>query len=745
MQDNQNSKPDISGQDSDQDIHDSTNRAFNQFLNLQPSNLKLLTRYHNVLMKNGEIFAAIFYDYLMSSPVTAEALSSYQKQGGEINRLVKKQIQHLFRFLSGNIDATSVQHMENIGKLHHHHNIEPVWIMGAYKLYLDHLKKCIHSSTEIKDDERSDLENTITKLLFRDMGLMLEGYWQANLSSLSEEKKKVTDLQNQITSLLANIPQLLWSIDTVNNKPLYISPAAKKFCNKKMDMKTPIPCLDSTIPEHRKKLEFAWQNALQGEAMEVETREAQTNGKQLWFRRLFYPSVNSTGDVVRIDGLMEDITESKVTLDRLNTLATTDSLTGLANRSLFYDRLNQAIAATSRHKDQQIAIMLMDLDHFKEINDTLGHPAGDQVLTGVTQRLQALLRNTDTLARLGGDEFGILLLDAEDGRRTAEKIALKVQRAFVEPYHHKDIELFLGISIGVSLFPEHGDDVATLMSRADVAMYHTKNTDMTHMVYNANLNPDAQQHLQLSSDLRYALERNELTLHYQPKIDLKSNTIVGAEALIRWDHPEHGLIFPDKFIPLAEHTGLIIPITKWVIDTAVTQSKTWLAAGHEIQIAVNLSVRSFHDDKLVDDIRQVIQRENIPANLLEVEITENILISDINKVSNILMQINALGVSIAIDDFGTGYSSLFYLKTLPLNTLKIDRSFVMNMYNDENDTVIVRSTIDLAHNLGLSVVAEGIENSDALNLLIKLGCDGGQGYHFSKPKPHDDFFKTARH
>lgn len=477
--------------------------------------------------------------------------------------------------------------------------------------------------------------------------------------------------------------------------------------------------------------------------MEVESRATQPNGELLWFRHQFYPYKNSAGQVIRIDGLMDNITETKVTIKRLNTMATTDNLTGLANRNLFYTTLNQSIAKSNNENKIEIVVMLLDLDHFKEINNTLGHPAGDEILINVTQRLQITLRNTDTLARLGDDKFGIILMDTTNGRQTAKKVSLKIQQAFAAPYHCNDTEIFLGVSIGISIYPEHGDNASTLMSRTDIAMYHTKNTEMTHMFYNKSLDSHAQKRLKISSDLRHALHRNEFVLHYQPKIDLESNTVVGAEALIRWNHPEYGLIPPNEFIPLAEEIGLIIPITNWVINTAIAQSKVWLTAGHKIQMAINLSVRSFQDENLANDIQLALQHHCIPSTLLEIEITENILISDITKVSNILKKISSLGVSIAIDDFGTGYSSLAYLKKLPLNTLKIDRSFVTNMNNDENDTAIVRSTIDLAHNLGLDIIAEGIESIEVLNLLKNLGCDTGQGYHFNQALSHDDFTKQV--
>lgn len=714
------------------------NQAFNDFLRLQASDQKLMKRYHETLMQDGEIFAKIFYDYLMDSPVTAKILGEYQTQGGLIDDLVQTQLQHLFGFISGNIDDASAQKMAHIGEIHQRYGIEPVWIMGAYKLYLDHLQTRIRNNAEIKDADRSALENAITKLLFRDMGLMLEGYWDTSLLMLSKEKEKVIGLRDQMTSLLANIPQLLWSVDITRNQTLYVSPTTDEIYE--MDAEIPVPGLVWTVTEDRQMVELAWQKALRGHETEIESRLMQPGGEQRWFRRRFYPYRNKAGDVVRIDGVMDDTTERKDTLERLNTLATTDSLTGLTNRALFHDRLTQVVAAASRSDNRDAVLILMDLDHFKEINDTLGHQAGDKVLVEVSQRLQTIVRKTDTLARLGGDEFAILLPQVKDGRRIAKKMSEKIQQAFVSPCQVDDNELFLGVSIGITIYPEHGDDVVTLMSRADVAMYSTKGTDEGYMFYDIELDPYAQQNLQLSGDLRHALERNELVLHYQPKIDLKSSSIMGAEALIRWQHPEHGLIPPDEFITLAERTGLIRPITDWVIETAVKQSKAWHNAGYQLKMAVNVSARSFESTgELVGKIDSILKRLNMPADSLEIEITENLLMSDIVNVSSILKRISVLGVTIAIDDFGTGYSSLAYLKTLPLHTLKIDKSFVMNMANDDNDAVIVRSTIDLAHNLGFSVVAEGIEDSDTLDLLDMLGCDSAQGYHFSRPLPAEQF------
>jgi len=716
---------------------DDLNAAFNDFLHIDAADLRLLRANHDALLLGGERFAEIFYAYLLNYPATAQVLEHYQAGGGKIENLVKKQLQHLFAFLEGRIDEESAQNMAHIGEVHYRYRIEPVWIMGAYLLYLEHLQTLIRTSAAIRAADREALDAAVTKLLFRDMGLMLEGYWNAAGKALHLEQDKVVNLQEQITSLLSNIPQLLWSVDVVENRPLYVSPSAREICN--MDIDMPIPCLGWTIPEDRETVRLAWQKALMGHKVEVESRVQQPSGEQHWFRRVFYPLRDATGRVVRIDGLMEDTTDAKAMIERLHALATTDNLTGLPNRALFNDRFTQAIAAATRSENQQVVLMLMDLNHFKEINDTLGHPAGDQILVMVARRLSTALRDSDTLARLGGDEFGILLPDVKDGRKTVDKVANKLLQCFVAPFKCGDNELYLGAAVGVVVYPEHGEDVDTLMSRADVAMYGSKNRDVGYLFYDAALDPNAQSRLQLATDLRHALERNELVLHYQPKIDLQSGGIEGAEALIRWQHPQHGLIPPIQFIPLAERSGLILPITDWVIETAVRQCQAWSDAGYRMRVAVNVSGRVFQDPKLVDRIAQTLKTAGAPADCLEIEIIENVLMSDIEHISRTLDRLSELGVHIAIDDFGTGYSSLAYLKKLPLRTLKIDKSFVLDMAHDDNDAAIVRSTIDLAHNLGYWVVAEGIENPVTHRMLTELGCDGAQGFHFSHPVPAPDF------
>lgn len=711
------------------------NRAFNLFLGLQDVDLQLLTRYRLELLRGADSFVASFYAYLISQPAMAEVLQKYETGGGEITALVKKQLQHFSAFLDGDTGVASAARLAKIGKIHFSYSIDPVWIMGAYLLYLEHLLSLINQSVKIPEADRSALTGVINKLLFRDMGQMLEGYWDTAMDALEQEKTAVADLQAQVTSLLTNLPQTLWSVDVINNRPLYVSPISHEVCE--MDIEMPIPCLGWTVKEDRDLVLHAWQRAMQGEKIEVESRVLRPNGDLRWFRRVFHPYVDKTGRVVRVDGLMEDATERKLTLERLNQLATVDGLTGLHNRALFLDRLSHAIAAATRDSSQQVVLMLMDLDHFKEINDTLGHPVGDEILRMVARRLQTALRDSDTIARLGGDEFAVLLPGDQDGQASAARVVQKLNECFAKPFRYGNDEFFLGVGIGIAIFPLHGEDVDSLMSRADVAMYSAKHTETGYAYYHAASDPHSPQRLQLAGDLRHALERREFTLHYQPKVDLKTHRTIGVEALMRWQHPQLGLIPPDRFIAVAERSGQINPMTDWVIATALRQCKVWSEQGLPMSIAVNISGRTFHQADLVRTIEGLLRQAGVKPEYLELEVTENVLMADIERGAETLRRLSDLGVVISIDDFGTGHSSLAYLKKLPLRTLKIDKSFILNMSHDDNDAVIVRSTIDMAHNLGYRVIAEGVENQDVLDLLTILGCDEAQGFYLSHPVPPD--------
>jgi diguanylate cyclase (GGDEF)-like protein len=419
-----------------------------------------------------------------------------------------------------------------------------------------------------------------------------------------------------------------------------------------------------------------------------------------------------------------------------------DALTGLPNRELFRDRIDQTIRRGKRH-DELAVVMIMDLDHFKEINDTLGHHMGDALLQEVSCRLKRSLRDADTVARLGGDEFGVLLPSVthpDDGVTVAETLLAQLR----EPFVLDGMRLEIDASIGLALHPEHGDDNETLQQRADIAMYSAKQSGRGHAVFEPELDRHSPRRLALAGGLRSAIGKGQIRLYYQPKADLRTGRIIGCEALARWDHPEFGIVGPNEFVPIAEQTGLITPLTSFVLDAALQQVRRWQDAGLGLSIAVNLSARSFLDTQLAVEIPRLLARHDVAARLLELEITESMLMTDPARAEATLTRLHQIGLTLSVDDFGTGYSSLANLKRLPVDVIKIDKSFVMEMAVDASDAAIVRSTIDLAHNLGLRVVAEGVESEDAWRHLDALGCDLAQGFYLSRPLPAEAVTRLIR-
>ena len=423
-----------------------------------------------------------------------------------------------------------------------------------------------------------------------------------------------------------------------------------------------------------------------------------------------------------------------------------DELTGLPNRARFYECTDQALRVAAQ-VGANSAVLLFDLDRFKEINDTLGHKYGDRVLCELGPRIRRGLREDDTLARLGGDEFCVLLPRVA-GLGEALEVAERVIGILEEPFDIDGMTLAVGASCGIAVAPADGGSADLLLQRSDVAMYVAKASHANVVAYNDELDVNTPARLALLGDLRTAIGQDQLVLYYQPKAALGSGRIEGVEALIRWQHPSFGLMLPDEFIPMAEHIGVIKPLTTWVLNTALAQLRRWQDQTDqpfpELSMAINLSTRSLLDDDFPAEVASAVERWDIPAHLLELEITESAIMADPMRAHRLLTELAMIGVKLAIDDFGTGYSSLAYLKNLHVDQLKIDRSFVLNMHEDPNDAIIVRSVIDLGHNLGLETVAEGVEDLDTWEQLATLGCDSAQGFFLARPMPADCFSDWMR-
>jgi diguanylate cyclase (GGDEF)-like protein/PAS domain S-box-containing protein len=436
--------------------------------------------------------------------------------------------------------------------------------------------------------------------------------------------------------------------------------------------------------------------------------------------------------------VFSDITQRKEAERQIYRLAYYDPLTGLPNRTLFYSLLEQTLAEAHRSRTHG-ALLFLDLNRFKNINDSFGHTPADLILQEVGHRLGLALRHEDIISRLGGDEFVIALPDISR-REHAGHVAQKLLASLAEPFFIEHHEVMLSASIGISIFPEDGCDTETLIKNADVAMYRAKKLgNSTHVFYSQEMNLRSLDQLKLESNLRRAIERNEFCLHYQPQLDLVTGRINGAEALLRWQHPEHKMISPAQFIPVAEETGLIIPIGEWVIDAACRQIREWIDQGlPPLRIAVNLSARQF-SASLPKTVLDVIARHGIPSDYLELEITESMLMHSADSVVAMMREFAEAGILMALDDFGTGYSSLSYLKRFPIDNLKIDQSFVRGIPDDQDDSAIARAIISMAKNLRLSVIAEGVETAEQLAFLREAGCDEIQGYYFSRPLAADEF------
>ena len=479
------------------------------------------------------------------------------------------------------------------------------------------------------------------------------------------------------------------------------------------------------------------------ESFQLEARYSRKDGELVWGQVSAALERDQDGQPAFAVTMIENITNRKraeVELTRQAALserqALHDPLTGLPNRLLFGDRIEQAIAGAER-RGSRFAILMMDLDRFKEVNDSLGHKAGDELLKEVGARLQGAMRASDTAARLGGDEFGLLLPDLPESDSVLHMID-RIRAGFEQPIYLHDLPLAIEASIGIAVFPDHGRSAGLLIQRADMAMYKAKRESAPFCFYDEEADDCDPARLTLVAELRRAMEERELVLYYQPKAALADGEVQSVEALLRWRHPTRGLIYPNAFIPVAQETGLIRPLTLYVVDEALRQCRAWRNEGLELCVSVNLSTRNLLDLEFPTQVAELLARWDVEPQMLKLEMTESAMLANPTRTTAMLCELSALGIKLSIDDFGTGYSSLAYLRRLPIDEIKIDRSFVTEMGEEDADLAIVQCTIDLGRNLGLDVVAEGVETSDVWEKLRALGCKSAQGYYLSPPVPPEE-------
>ncbi|SNS13801.1 PAS domain S-box-containing protein/diguanylate cyclase (GGDEF) domain-containing protein [Noviherbaspirillum humi] len=568
----------------------------------------------------------------------------------------------------------------------------------------------------------------------------LDGYIQditqrkANEHALAEAERRFRSIfENSIEGIFQSTPDKGY---------LAVNPALARMYGYEtpQEMMLNLRHLDRQLyVDPRRRAEFLALMNTQDGVMNFESEVYRRDGSIIWISENARTVRGAASEILFFEGTVIDITQRKLYEERIRHQATHDALTGLPNRNLMHDRLQQAILHASR-AGSLAAVAFIDLDQFKFINDSLGHPAGDMLLKIVASRLTSCMRASDTVARQGGDEF-VLVLHNHPSEASITDTVQRLLEAVAAPWSANGIELHVTCSIGISIYPNDGLDAETLLRNADAAMYRAKELGRNNFAFfSAEMSVNATERLGMLSRLRNALQRNEFLLHYQPKVCLKTGRLVGAEALLRWHNGSHGPIPPGRFIPLAEESGLIVEIGEWVLRSACRQAVAWQRAGAPpLPIAVNLSPRQLLRDDLLDVVEQALRDTGLDPACLELEITETVIMRDVEKSLHTLHRLKQLGIGIAIDDFGTGYSSLNYLKRLPVDKLKIDRSFVSDITTDPDDAAITRAVISLAHILNLKVVAEGVETEAQHRFLLENGCDEVQGYYFGKPMAHQDF------
>ncbi|WP_195763949.1 putative bifunctional diguanylate cyclase/phosphodiesterase [Pseudoduganella rivuli] len=680
------------------------------YLDIQPSDLSALRELRPLIKPHLDAVIEAFYSHLYQFPQLRAMLADAHVA----QRLHLAHVTYFDRLTEGEIGADYVQNRLRIGLVHHHCGLEPIWYIGAYRKYLTELAPLIRRLLSDTPERIPPALHALGKVATFDVALALDTYIECG-------RRQILELKDYSEQIISSLPCGVIVADsdgrvrTVNQAMLDISGfSEQELLQRRRDDLIPPPGRELT----------------EGYPQPHEFLLRRREGDPVWVKATFAPMHAANSGTVTV---VEDISQRKRYEEDLVRLANYDALTGLANRTLLLIRLEHAIAA-ARRQQRAAAILFLDLDRFKTINDSLGHDAGDRVLIEVGRRIQRVVRETDTVARLGGDEFVVFLSDLYD-EAPAAILSHAILDVLSRPMLILGHEISLSCSIGISVYPQDGADAKQLLKNADAAMYQAKALGRcNYQYYSPEMNARTLDRLTLENGLRHAIERHELVVLYQPQYSLATGAMTGVEALLRWLPPGRDVITPDVFIPIAEDSGLIVPIGEWVLRTACAQQVAWKQAGlGSLRIAVNLSARQFRQAGMEVMVAQALEDSGCDAGCLELEITESVLMDRPDSAAETLQRLSRMGVRLAIDDFGTGYSSLAYLKRFPIDVLKIDRSFVRDIPGDSDDAAIATAVTALAHSMHMSVVAEGVETEAQRDFLRSLQCDYVQGYLYSKP------------
>lgn len=565
---------------------------------------------------------------------------------------------------------------------------------------------------------------------------------RSDITDRKQMEEEVRKSEEQYRIIAENTSDIISMIDK-SGKCLYLSPSHRKILDHHVPDDQIINLLDFVVEEDREIMAYAilYTSSTRKEYM-AECRLKSNRKTTVWTETKLNPVLDEQGDVKTLLLVTRDITERKLSEETIHHLAYHDALTDLPNRRMFIQHLNREIISAKRFQSN-LAVLFLDMDRFKDVNDSFGHDVGDLLLVEAAKRLQKCVRTGDMVGRLGGDEFTILLTQIT-GRQEAADIAGHIMQELQKPFAFNGNEFNISCSIGIALFPDDGDQAEDLLKRADTALYTVKSRGRNGFdFFDPTMEAKSLERILLENELRKAIEKKHFQIYYQPKMDISTGKLNGMEALVRWMHPELGVIPPNRFIPIAEETGMILPLGEWILHEACRQNKEWHDQGFELKVSVNLSARQIYQKDLVAMIKQTLTETGLDPKWLELEITESIFVK-MEEATCVLQQIRQEGIQISIDDFGTGYSSFSYIKSLPVDTIKIDASFIRDVHHNQESQAIVKAIVTIAQSLNMNVIAEGIELSDQVEALQQNGCGLGQGYLFSKPLAKNDFDEYLR-